>query len=432
MKKGLLLLSLCFSFLVQGEEEWSNKGEVSFQWRRFDDDKVERTEDTGTLVFSRVEAQYNDDDEKHVFRGFARVDHKDSDRDFMALEDFYVSMFFGEQQDIQLLAGYKLYNWTATEAFHPADVVNSENFDSDLEFFEKLGEPTLELNKIFDWGTLSFFIWPRFERPQFPGNRSRLGFGVDLDRPEAINGTNVGEDWQLQGGARLSYMMDDGDVSFHLIQHIDRNFPLIGTTDYVLNPFTGQNVPTDVTKFTIGPTPYYYKVTQFGGTLQYAFSNLLVKFEGAYRSFEKEVEVLTAEGLRKPVDHIDAAFGLEYTLPLNINGGDTSVFFEGGGIFGTTKEERSRLGVFQRDVFLGLRHSFNDIMGSELFLTMIHDLERKNERLYNFSYSRRLSDLWKMNLGIRIYDAPQKGTVARGLEALDGAHHGIISLTRFF
>lgn len=432
MKKYLLPFFVLFSIASAATEEWSNKGEFSYQLRRFKEDDIQRSEDIGSLVFSRVETQYNDDDEKHVFRGFARVDQKDSDRDFMALEDFYVSMFFGENQDIQLLAGYKLYNWTATEAFHPADVVNSENFDSDLEFFEKLGEPTLELTKIFDWGTFSFFIWPRFERPQFPGDRSRLGFGIDLDRPEVVSGRKVGDDWHLQGGIRLGYTMDDGDLSLHLIQHIDRNFPVTGTADYTYNSLLQRYIPLDTTKLTTSPTPYYYRVTQFGGTLQYAFSNLLFKFEGAYRSFEKELEILTVEGLRKPVDHGDVAFGFEYTLPVNIAGGDTSVFLEGGGILGTTKEERARISVFQRDIFLGLRHSFNDIMGSELFLTMIHDLERDNERLYNFSYSRRLSDLWKVNFGIRIYDAPKKGSIARGLETLNGAHHGLISLTRFF
>jgi hypothetical protein len=79
-----------------------------------------------------------------------------------------------------------------------------------------------------------------------------------------------------------------------------------------------------------------------------------------------------------------------------------------------------------------VRHSFNDVMGSELFVSLIHDVERKNERLYNLSYSRRLSDLWKASVGVRIYDAQQKGAVARGLESLDGAHHGLITLSRFF
>jgi hypothetical protein len=71
-------------------------------------------------------------------------------------------------------------------------------------------------------------------------------------------------------------------------------------------------------------------------------------------------------------------------------------------------------------------------MGSELFLSIIHDIERDDERLYNFSYSRRLSDFWKISAGLRIYAAKQKGTNPVGLESLDGAHHVLINLNRFF
>ncbi len=426
---------LVFLTLIQSAtfaSEWSHKGEVSLQWRRFDDDKDISTEDTGALVFTRLETVYESEQYRHVFRGFARVDQKDSDRDFMALEDFYFSRYLDSEQKWLALAGYKIFNWTATEAFHPADVVNSRNFDSDLEYFEKLGELTLEVSGFFNWGSLSFFLWPRFQKPQFPGNRSRLGFGVDLATPQAVNGNDIDDEWVPQGGARMTMMLDDGDLSFHLIHHIDRNTPLVGTNDYTFNVLANRFVPADVNAFRINPTPYYFKKTQAGGTLQYAFSNLLVKFEGAYRWFQNDMTILTASGERRPLDHGEVAMGFEYTLPINIGAGDTSLFFEGGGIVGTTKEERAQLGIFQRDVLLGLRHTFNDIMGSELFISVIHDIERDDERLYNFSYSRRLSDFWKVSAGFRIYDADQKGSVPLGLESLDGAHHVLINLNRYF
>jgi hypothetical protein len=432
---ALLLNILCFSPMALAQE-WEHKGEVSLQLRRFENDDLESTEDTGLLVFTRVESVYKDDDHRHVFRGFARVDQKDKDRDFMSFEDVYFSRFFGEQQEWTLLAGYKLFNWTATEAFHPADVVNSRNFDSDIEFFEKKGELTMEVSRQFDWGTFSLFMWPRFEQPQFPGGRSRLGFGSDFGRPQAVNGTETGDTWIPQGGLRFTVGLDDGDLSFHLIHHIDRNFPIVGTANYTFNVFANANIPNDVTALQNNPVPYYFKKTQVGGTLQYAFSRLLVKFEGAYRVFEKDLEILSARDattteLRKPVDHGEAALGFEYTVPFESTG-DTTLFFEVGSILGTTKDERARLGAFQRDALFGLRYAFNDIMGSEVFVSFITDLERDNERLFNLSYSRRLSDVWRIQTGLRIYDAPQKGALPLGLEALDGANHVILNLTRFF
>jgi len=429
---ALLISTPSLNAMASDEGEWRNRGEVSLQWRQFENDNNDTSIDTGMLIFTRLETQYEDERNRHVFRGFARVDQKDKDRDFMSFEDVYFSRLLDEEESWLVLAGYKLYNWTATEAFHPADVINSRNFDSDIEYFEKKGELTLELSKFTDWGKISFFLWPRFEQPQFPGNRSRLGFGVDLDRPTAVDGTTVGDKWLPQGGVRIGITLDDGDLSLHLINHIDRNFPIIGTANFSFNPVLQRNVPNDSIAFATGPTPYYFRKTQAGGTLQYAFSNLLVKFEGAYRVFDDELPILTAEGINRPINHGEAALGFEYQLPFSMGGGDTSIFTEAGSILGTTKEERARLGAFQRDVLFGLRHSFNDIMGKELFLTMIHDVERANERLYNISYSQRLSDLWKIQMGVRVYDAPKKGNVARGLEALDGAHHVLANLTRFF
>ncbi len=434
MLKKLVFLTLSSVLVIPSfaKEEWFNRGQVSFQFRQFQDDKKENTEDTGMLVFSRVEAKYTGGPFEHNFRGFARVDNKDSDRDFMAIEDFNFSMRFGEGDSWKILAGYKLFNWTATEAFHPADVINSRNYDSDLEYFEKLGELTIELNKEFDWGDVSFFYWPKFENPQFPGDRSRLGFGADLSTPQVMDGESAQDgQWSAQGGARLRYLMDDGDLSLHVIHHVDRNMPLTGTLNYGANPLTGTTVPLDINALTNSPTPYYFKKTQIGGTLQYALSNVLLKFEGAYRIFSKDKEVYTASGLVKPVDHGDVAFGLEYNLP-EWSLGETSLFFEAGGILGADKDTRARLSIFQRDALGGIRHAFNDVMGRELLLMWIHDLERDNENLITFSYKQRLDDLWNISTGLRVYEAPKKGSVAQGLEALDGAHHLYFNLIRYF
>jgi len=312
-------------------------------------------------------------------------------------------------------------------------VVNSRNYDSDVEYFEKKGELTVELNKEYDWGDVSLFYWPRFENPQFPGAHSRLGYGRYLNRPKVVSGNNVvGDQWTPQGGMRFRYLMDDGDLSFHVIHHVDRNMPLTGTMNYGTNPLTGAAYPLEVNKLKSNPTPYYFKVTQVGGTLQYAMSNFLFKFEGAYRVFQKtNKHIYTASGLLQPVNHGSAAFGLEYNLPA-WSMGETSFFFEGGGIFGVDKQTRARLSVFQRDILGGIRHAFNDVMGKELRLMVVHDLERKNENLLTFSYSQRLSDVWKVSTGLRVYAAPQKGTVPQGLEVLNGAHHVYMNLIRFF
>ena len=64
----------------------------------------------------------------------------------------------------------------ATEAFHPADVLNSRNLDSDLENFEKVGEPMLAVQYRFGSGSISAYYLPAYvpNRESSPG--SRLSF----------------------------------------------------------------------------------------------------------------------------------------------------------------------------------------------------------------------------------------------------------------
>ena len=409
---------------------WSGQGEVAFEFRKFKDDNVATTKDTGAAIFTRLETKYESDVSKHVLRFFSRVDPKDSDRDFVTFEDAYLSNRLGESQGIKVLAGYKLFNWTATEAFHPADQINSRNYDSDLENLEKKGELTVELAFDTPVGALSFFYWPRFEKPEFPGSHSRLGLGVNLKDPALIDGTQEIGYSVGQFGAMTTINLGDADLSLHGITHYDRNFPITGTTNFVIHPSLGP-VPVNSTEFTTTPTPYYFKTTQYGGTLQWSLFDMLLKLEGVARKFDSEKEVLTARGIRKPVDHQEVAGGLEYTFTLE-SGIEWTWFLEGNAILGVDKDRRAEMSAFQRDVMGGFRMAFNNIMGSELYATAIHDIERDRENLFNLSYSQRLSDQWKFKTGVRVYSAPVKGSLPQGLETLNEDNHIFFNIYRYF
>ena len=438
--KNLLLL-ICLSSLfqpsfAQDEEEssgdWSGQGEIAFEARRFENDSSQNTKETNLSILSRLEQSYEGEGSKHVFRAFARVDRFDEERSILAMEDAYASWYFGEEEDVKFLIGYKLFNWTATEAFHPADSINSRNYDSDLENLEKKGELVVELNKTFGDGEISFYLFPRFESPEYPGSESRLGLGVDLSKPEVYDGTTPAENrWVTQYGARLGYSFDFADIGLHVLQHVDRGNPLVGTNDYSYNSFLQSYVPSNLTSFTNSPTPYYFEALQIGATMTVPLGLFIFKFEGATRTFEEDISILTARGLRRPVDHQEAAVGLEIPISHD-DGSETNFFVEATGVFGVDKQTRSELNIFQRDAFIGLRHAFNDEMGTEVFLSMITDIERDNERLFNASYTRRLSDTWKIKTGLRVYDAPKKESLTKGLEAYDGDNHVHLSLTRYF
>jgi hypothetical protein len=209
------------------------------------------------------------------------------------------------------------------------------------------------------------------------------------------------------------------------MRQVDRFFPLVGTDKFTF--LGGEPIPLSTE-----PIPYYFMKNQYGLTAQIPWGGLSLKLEGAYRSFDSDKVIFTGRGLRTPSDHTDVAFGFDYSFRFDDSDVELIVLSEMSSIFGVSEDFRAEISVFQKDVLVGFKLLFNDIMGSELTVTAISDIERDNERLYNFSFTRRLTDQWKFSTGLRLYKAPQKGSVATGLEGLDGNHHGFFNLTRYF
>lgn len=409
--------------------DFSSMGEVAFEYRQFEDDNVTTTEDRGLAVFSRVESRYEEDYYSHVLRAFARIDSQEASRDLIWVEDAYAAYFLDVDKLWRVSGGYKVFNWTALEAFRPADTINSRNLDAPLEKPEKRGELALELEVPFYEGALTFSLFPRVENPHFPGAASRLGLGFTPATPVWVDGLKATTDqWRAQYAARLNQFIFGADLSLHLLQHYDRQFPIVGTTHYA--QVLGNLVPLDgVASMNV---PHYFQVTQFGGTFARPFfDGWVLKAEAVHRSFEKDLEILTASGLKKPLDHSEAALGLEYGLA-HADGSESTFYLEAVSLFGVTKEERASLAAFQKDVFVGFRHALNDVMGTEFLVSAIFDLERTHEKLYNIQASRRLSDIWKLSGTLRVFDASPENQTPLGLEILDQDNHAGLTITRYF
>lgn len=401
---------------------FKSKGEVTAESRAFSDDDNDQTQDTGLAMFARIETRYRKDGWRLNIRGFGRVDNKDSSRDLTAIEEAW----FGYRKkgwDVRL--GYQMLNWTATEAFHPADVVNSRNLDSNIENPEKLGEMMLSVRKRIRDGGLTFYYMPRIEDPELPGSSSRLSFLPDgatytdplwlTDSDEAADG-----EYEPQWGARFTQTIGDADLSVHYLDHLDRQQPLA-----IVQPGeTGLNV-----------TPVYFRVKDYGLTYLHVLGGLIFKLEAAHKDFvEHDGSVISSSFIDAPIQHLDhtqIAFGLEYGLA-HVKGSETTFLFEGQTIEGVDEVERASLSIFQRDLLVGVRHAFNDTMGREILATAIVDAERNHEYLLNLSYTQRLSDTWSIDVGARYIDAPQKETLAQGLELLDESNQIYLNISRFF
>lgn len=429
------LLLLLSSFLSHSHASWQGQGEVALEYRHFEDDDNSKTEDIDISLFTRLDTKYDGDILDMAFRGYGRVSEKEEGRNILRFEDAYFRFPVGPEGDWSLYGGYKTYNWTATEAFHPADAVNSRNLDSEFENFEKMGELSVELEIPVLRGTFSLFYWPRFEEPHFPGERSRLGSGTQFDRAVVLNSSDVNENAKLvpQYGARFANVWGDADFSLHVIRHIDRNYPLLGDINYTQVNVLGE-VTTIPSKQTL--TPYYFEATQIGGTLAHVWDALITKVEFAWRDFDsiqRPVYNALIKQFLEPKDHQEVAVGFEYLLAHD-SGVESYLILEGNTFFGLTTEERAAISVFQRDVLLGYRLNLNDDMGREFFFSTILDVERTHERFFQASYSQRLNDAWKMRLALRVFDAKSEAAsaVPTGLELFNKDNYLQLTLSRFF
>jgi hypothetical protein len=360
-------------------------------------------------------------------RAYARADGFEQGRSIFAVEEAWLHLRLGP---VLARAGFDVLNWTVLDAFHPADVINPRNLDSDIENFDKLGEPmaTLEITP-FEGTTLSGHFMPWFRRPHFPPPASRLGFapaGVYLG-PRWIlvdhDGRLTDDPFIPQAAVRLRQRIGTADVSVHALQHIDRGQPLAVADALARFPLAAFLKEP-------GPLLVWSSVGQVGGTCQQALGRLVLKIEGAYRRFVPMAELPESLEEEPRRDHGVIALGLWYTLP-HAGGAHSTFLLEGQVVVGPEALVRAALGPFQRDAFGGYRFAWNDEESREFRVGGVVDLEGRREWLLSAEYRQRLGETWTVRLGVRIFHAPS-GETGHGLEPLRDGDHARIILTRHF
>ncbi|RAP37237.1 hypothetical protein DID80_04240 [Candidatus Marinamargulisbacteria bacterium SCGC AAA071-K20] len=411
MKKLLILLLLMTIASLTLVAETRTKGEVGIESRYFSNDTIEETKDSNIAQKARIEIRGNQNNFYERLRVFGRADTTDHNRGVVVIEEAWYGY---EKSNLNIKAGAQMLNWTALEAFHPADMLNSRNLDSNVENAEKYGEPMLSLNYLLEGGSVGVYYMPVMIDPNLPKKTNRLRF-ASFDTGSAIwieeDGSISADNRSDQFALRVDKTFGPADVSFHYLQHKDRSQPLL-----VLN--------SETTQF----HPVYLPVKQVGGTLQYIISDFILKSEFAHRGFSKSTN--THLGVLDQKDHYQLAFGGEYTF-YHSSGKESGLLIEAQTIQGVSKQERAALSLFQNDILLGHRFVFNDMSSSEFFTSLIVDLERSDELLFSFSYSQRLGDTWKIQPGLRLVKG-RSHSDGYGLQQIAESDQVFINLTRYF
>jgi hypothetical protein len=362
-----------------------SRGSIALDSRVFVPDDVDQTDDTGIAVTAAVDVKARRGDALNVaVRGFARADAIDQARDIVAVEEAYVSF---THEPISVAVGPQILNWTATEAFHPADVINSRNFDSDLASFEKLGEPMVSLRLRLFKGYVTAYYMPVRIPPNFPPDTSRLSLlpvTVKLGDPLWMNADGKqSESWFAnQAAVMVSQTIGPADVAIHAIRQNDRFLP---TT----------TVDSDSGDLRLT----FHTVNQLGLTYVQVLGGLIMKAEAAYRTFVKpapeEVDI------DPQIDYWQAAAGLEYGWTTSA-GHDATIIVEGQLARAIhSGEEVSPFLLFQRGILIGYSHFFNDIKGRRLVASVITDARTPYLFVVSLSYLQRLSDEWSIDGTVR-------------------------------
>lgn len=399
----LILITPVFSFQYRFE------GETSIEARIFKKDRLASTKDHSFANKTAIKWRGKHENYSAEIRGFARRDFSQKSRDVSILEEFSLSY---EENSYEIKIGSKMFNWSALEAFHPVDNVNSRNYDSNVESPEKIGQNVIQYKKLIGESIVwDFYYMPDFRHSKLTGKDSRLGFGsFDFNNYKLYQGNNqsTNSSSRDQFGVRYQRNFEGGDISFHYLDFIDK-------THFLVQP-NGT-----------GLQALFPMVKQYGGTLQQIFGEYTLKVEAAYRDYDNDA-TLIASGIE---DHLQLAMGIEKTI-YHDNSQETTWILEGQNIFGVDEKSRQSLDFFQRDILLGFRHSFNDVMSKELSGSIIVDLEESKQILISTTWAQRLSDVSKFKFHLRMIDAYPNTKVPVGLQHLNQDHQVMVEYIRFF
>ncbi len=407
MKIFNLFFFLCFnaSTAVQFDLE------STFSQRVFKDDNNPITKSYNPAIglkFS-VKAKSADDNFKTKVVIDSLYDFSDEDRFYAYPEEAWVG--FDSGSDI-IKVGFQHFNWSSTEAFRPSDVVNSRNLDSQVKNASKIGEPMISYKKIFGDSSITTFLAPYFIKPLYPGieNSFATPFGpVDSYLVLQDNLTTDKDPFNIQGGAIFNFSILKSDIAIHYINHIDRDsfFP-------IFNPLVSPNI-----------TPIFYRSQQAGFTSQNAIAGMILKTEFVTRFFSNNVKTFTQNRLK---NFSIGTIGLERNFSLGQ--GELTFLTEYIKTFSQNSFQKNSE-VFDNDLLVGFRHSFNNINGSEINFSLISDLKQFEQHIFNLSYSQRFKNNWKAEIGINYVESKVSPNYT-GAEIIDNADYGYLNIKRFF
>ena len=294
-----------------------------------------------------------------TFKPFFRYD-VDPKRTHFDIRELYYQK---AKNNWEISVGLKKVFWGVTESIHLVDIINQTDQVESFDGEQKLGQPMVHYSIFTNAGTFDLFYLPYYRKRTFPGEKSRLRFGVIVE-DDLVEFKNSSEEWNQDFAFRWSHSVGVFDLGLS-------HFYGVGREPIIIDPPPGTQ---DIYDFF-----FYDVINQTGGDVQITHGAFLWKLESIIRQSELQ-------------DMFAFAGGLEYTFG-NVDGNGLDIGVLGEYLY----DDRDDLALSnaQNDIFAGCRIAFNDVQSTEILFGGMFDLEKPSS-IFSLEASRRIGSNWKV------------------------------------
>ena len=334
--------------------------------------------------------------------------HQQTKRSFLRLDELYLQY---EMENDQIKIGKDIKFWGALEVRNITDGFNPTDLRADPFYVDKLGVWNASFTHYTESGGISFIV------KAYEQSRDMSAFPyVYYYFPETIH-TNFGSaplhyknDLITQSGKTRPtfYLKYSGstDTKYPL------DFAIILQNGYDSQRYYSTNFSPLTGDFQAKENAYIVNKLMTYDTL--VVDSTLYKLEAVYADVEDS-------NVNNVSDYIHLGLGVEHTLTQVYKEADLGLIAEYYYYDTLEKGKKTDLELFelfQNDLFLGLRYSFNEGNDASIITGAILDLDY-NEQVYYFEYESRIAEIIKLNFDYRyIKPSPTKPTAFH----LMGAH----------
>ena len=387
------LSTLCLAAAISGPATAvSLSGNVAGELQLFRQDArfSEQLDQNLTLSFKpRLRHDWNNRNDELTLELYLRLDDRNEERQHADIREFKWLHVAGSHE---WRVGIDTVFWGVTESQHLVDVINQIDRLEGLDGEDKLGQPMIRYSTVQDWGALDLFLLTGFREASFHSSTGRLRLPLSVDK------------------SRTGYESSDKERQIDLALRYTRN---LGDTEFGLSLFDGTNRDPALSLDTSSGQliPYYSQMTQFGLDLQSIIGDWIWKLEFIHRDTDPETYSAITTGFEYTFYALfDSAIDLGSLLEYSWEGRDQNA------------------GVFDNDLFAGLRLAFNDVQSSELLAGLLIDTDNHSQSI-RIEASRRLGDSWKLSAELQAFTSI---AVDDPLAAFANDDYVLIELARYF